>query len=88
MQLMSLSDDSTVIVRVIRNGNLQGSEKSDGNCFDFLRIDEFMYDDLLRHETAHVVRVQFRIQFLRLARIVDGEELDLATAVQLRQRQP
>jgi len=92
---MSFSDDSTVIVRVIRDGNLQGPEKSDSNCFEGGASSELTnsstrneFHHLLRHETTHVVRVQFRIQFLRFARIVHGEELDLATAVQLRQRQP
>lgn len=35
----------------------------------------------LGHEASHVVRVQFGIHFLRLARIIHRKELDLAAAI-------
>lgn len=44
--------------------------------------------DSLCHEAPYIICVQFGIHFLRLAWIIDGQELDLAATVQLRQCQP
>lgn len=42
------------------------------------------YVECLRHQHAHVVGVQLRVGLFRLARVVHGQELDLAERVELR----
>lgn len=41
------------------------------------------YVERLRHQHAHVVGVQLRVGLFRLARVVHGQELDLAERVKL-----